>query len=327
MNGGIICSHGTIYFQTNGALYAIKDESKESGFGSIPAPTPEPDVKTDLKPAHVQVVPADGLIRPGDSQSYKVKLYNARGQFLKMADNVKFSIDGPGNINSNGEFTVGADGAHQATIVTASVGELTGQARVRIVPPLPWHFDFEDIDIVEGKGEPPISWVGARYRHVVREKDGNKAMVKITTIPKGARSRCWMGHSDFHDYTIQADVQGAISNNKLPDIGLIAQGYALDLQGENQALEIRTWVTQRRMAKKIAFPWEPNKWYTMKFRAANEGGEAVLRGKVWPKGEEEPEEWSIVATDEVPNRTGSPGLFGNAKDAEITLDNISVVEN
>ena len=196
------------------------------------------------------------------------------------------------------------------------------------MPALPWKFDFEDIAIGDnGKGEPPITWVGCRYRHVIREVDGNKVMVKITTIPKGTRSRCWMGHSDLHDYTIQADVHGAIVDDKMPDIGLLAQGYALDLQGESQKLQIRSWVPQLRMATTIDFPWQPNKWYTMKFQASNQDDHVELRGKVWVKGEPEPDEWTIKATDESPNRSGSPGLFGNAKDAEISIDNISVSAN
>ncbi|HEX7377900.1 MAG TPA: hypothetical protein VF278_12340, partial [Pirellulales bacterium] len=66
---------------------------------------------------------------------------------------------------------------------------------------------------------------------------------------------------------------------------------------------------------------------TMKFQASVEEGKAVLRGKVWPKGEKEPDEWAIEAVDDAPNVIGSPGLFGNAQDAEIFLDNIEVREN
>ena len=65
----------------------------------------------------------------------------------------------------------------------------------------------------------------------------------------------------------------------------------------------------------------------MKLQAANEDGKAVLRGKVWPRGEDEPAEWTITTTDDVPNVAGSPGLFGSAKDAEIHLDNIVVSAN
>ena len=91
-------------------------------------------------------------------------------------------------------------------------------------------------------------------------------------------------------------------------------------------VEART-VTQERIAKSLPYSWEPAKWYTLKFKVSNEGDKAVLRGKVWPKGTAEPSDWMVEASDSIPVRTGSPGLFGNAKDAEIWLDNISVTPN
>ena len=54
---------------------------------------------------------------------------------------------------------------------------------------------------------------------------------------------------------------------------------------------------------------------------------ALLRGKVWPRDQEEPAAWTIEAVDESPNLNGSPGLYGNAKDAELYLDNIRVYPN
>lgn len=319
-----IASHGNIYLQTTGALYCLKDGEKEAGATERPEAPAENAVADDPKPAHLQVLPAEMLLRPGDTKQLSLKLFNSKGQSLAGiadAEGATFEVSGAGQVSEDGVFTAGADGPHTAAIITAKVGDLVGTTRVRIVPNLPWKFDFEGLDDL------PVSWVGARYRHVLREKDGNKVAVKVTTIPKGTRSRCWFGHSDLHDYTIQADVHGAIKDNKMPDIGLIAQGYTIDLQGENQRLEIRTWVPQRRMAQAIDYKWEPNKWYTLKLQASNEDGKAVLRGKVWPRGEDEPADWTLEATDEVPNTSGSPGLFGNAKDAEITLDNIKVTAN
>jgi hypothetical protein len=267
-------------------------------------------------------------MRPGESKQFETHLFNSRGQLLDTVT-AEYQVDGPGKIDGDGKFTVGAEGAHRATIITANANGLSGLARIRIVPPLPWKFDFDQIAIdgATGKGEPPITWVGCRYRHVIRNEDGNNVMVKITTIPKGTRSRSWMGQSDLHDYTIQADVRGSIVDNKMPDIGLIAQGYTLDLKGESQELQVRSWVTQERMARSIPLPWEPNTWYTLKFQASNDGEIAVLRGKVWVKGTAEPSEWMLEARDDVPVRTGSPGMYGNAKDAEIWLDNITVTSN
>jgi len=160
-----------------------------------------------------------------------------------------------------------------------------------------------------------------------RKIDGNGVMTKIKTIPKGARSQGWMGHPDFTNYTIQADVYGAEKNSKQPDIGLVAQRYTLDLMGASQQLQIRTWTTQLRMANTVPFEWQPNTWYTMKFQTAVEDGNAVLKGKVWKQGEDEPTEWTVTASDEPGEHQGSPGLFGNAKDAEIFYDNLTVTAN
>ena len=35
-----------------------------------------------------------------------------------------------------------------------------------------------------------------------------------------------------------------LTNNKMPDMGLIAQRYTLDLMGASQQLQIRSWTSQ-----------------------------------------------------------------------------------
>jgi len=106
--------------------------------------------------------------------------------------------------------------------------------------------------------------------------------------------------------------------------------------GESQQLQIRTWSAQNRIAlgneaSTIDFPWKEDVWYRMKFRVDIESeppaAVALLRGKVWPRDEPEPKEWTITARDESPNLTASPGLYGNAKVAELYLDNIEVIAN
>jgi outer membrane protein assembly factor BamB len=320
--GSPIVSAGRIYLPTTNAMYCIGEKGVAPKATQMPPQPKESSASEDNRPAHVQVVPAELLVKPGDKQQYTVRIYNSRGQLLKEKAAAEFAVTGPGAIDKNGLFVADAKAAHKAATIAATVDGLTGYARVRIVPPLPWKFDFAD-------GEIPITWVAARYRHQIREVDGEKLMVKITTIPLGTRSQSWMGHTEFHDYTIQADIKGAITNDKMPDIGVIAQRYTLDLMGKSQQLQIRSWTAQleHRFAKTIPFPWQADKWYTIKFRAATDGGKAVLKGKVWPKGTPEPKEWTIEDVDEVPNLVGSPGLFGNASDAEIFIDNITVTPN
>jgi hypothetical protein len=59
-------------------------------------------------------------------------------------------------------------------------------------------------------------------------------------------------------------------------------------------------------------------------RSMPDGG---TQGQVWPRDEDEPASWTLEATDKSANMQGSPGLFDNAKDAELYLDNITVTAN
>ncbi|HEV3339248.1 MAG TPA: PQQ-binding-like beta-propeller repeat protein, partial [Pirellulales bacterium] len=417
IHGSPIVSHGRIYLPTTETLYCLADKDAKTSASAQPELAKE-DGLSDKEPAHVQVVPVESLIEPGASVEYTVRLFNARGQSLGEAKDVSFQVDGGGTIDDHGRFTADDKHGQAGVVVTAKVGDLKGTARIRIVPPFPWKYDFANQKV-------PITWVGARYRHIsldfdlleslkqqdVRagqlyiycttaftnsgqekasfndrtprrtwtdflryleldesdvmktlegakkeldpalkvvkdsgavsdykwssvngdvgldvtkgkpENEKSGVMVKITTIPKGTRSQCWMGPPKFHDYTIQADVRGTIRDGKQPDIGLIAQRYTLDLMGVKQQLQIRSWTSELgRFSKTVPFNWNYDTWYTIKFRASVEEGKAVLKGKVWPKGQAEPDDWSIEAVDDMPNVIGSPGLFGNASDAEIFLD-------
>ena len=320
-----ICSHGRIYILTSQSLYCLQDEEKSAAANVLTPVDQETAASVDAVPSQLQIIPAEMLVRPGHTETFQVRWFDSLGRRVGSDRDVSWSVEGPASIDRDGKLVVDAEARHAAVFVTATSGDQSAASRIRVVPDLPWRFDFEDVAIpANGRGEPPIVWVGARYRHVVRNVDGNQVMVKITTIPKGTRSRCWFGHSDLSDYVIQADVRGADNAGKLPDIGLIAQGYAVDLQGALQELQVRSWVTERRMARSTPYPWQGERWYTLKLQVRNVGSQAEVRGKVWPRDEPEPQEWTVEAIDDTPNESGSPGLYGNAKDAEIFLDNIQV---
>jgi hypothetical protein len=320
--GSPICSHGRIYVPTTKAFYCLEDPSQKHGVGPLP---PAPSEKAMAGgPGHLQIYPADVLLRPGEDVQFVVGEFDANGTPNNRLLDATFTLDGPGTINKQQRrFTAPAAATHGATIVRVNVGGLTATARVRIVPPLPWKFDFSD-------GEVPITWIGCRYRHVIKsEPNGNKLMAKVTTIPKGTRSQGWFGPSDLHDYTIQADVYANQRDGRVPDMGLIAQRYTVDMMGEHQKLQVRTWppVLERRMGKEIDFAWKPETWYTIKLRVSNKEGRAIVQAKVWPRGQAEPAAWTIEADDAAPNTVGSPGLYGNATNAEVFYDNITVKKN
>lgn len=315
-----IVSHGRIYLTTSKALYCIGKEGVEPSADPIPPQPQEAPRDEDREIAHIQIAPVEAMLAPDQTASYQVRGYNQNGQFIKLVE-AEFSVEGAGKVDANGQFKAANNGGHHVVQITAKTGELTSVARARIIPPLPWKFDFNDKQV-------PPTWIGAAYRHQPKELDGEQVLVKISTIPKGTRSQSWIGWPQLHDYTIQGDFYVPGGQENRPDMGLINQRYTLDLMGRDQ-LQIRSWTSrlELRFAETIDFPWKAKQWYTIKFQAENNDQGATLRGKVWPRGEQEPAEWSIEATDATPNKQGSPGLFGNATVAEFYIDNVSVTPN
>jgi len=363
-----IAWNGLLFLTTGARLYCIAPAPPADGAMAQPKAAASQQVSLTTRgpagePAWVQVVPAEAQVAAGATLPLKVRLYDAAGRFVKESA-AEWSTT-TGTVSKEGGYTAPA-GGHAATIITAKVGGLEGKARIRSMPPLPWTFNFDDTPLAADpktgvvKGEPPLPWIGMRYRHVVREVDGSKCLVKITTIPKGTRSQGWIGPIGLHDYRIQADVRAretgvekpgspasdapksaatdadafakkfgnpaALEKARMPDIGLVAQRYTLDMMGASQQLQLRSWPPQvaTYFSKTIPFAWEAGRWYTMKLEARTKDGAAVLRGKVWPRGEPEPEAWTIEGVHEAGNLQGSPGFFGNSKDSEIYIDNVSV---
>ena len=96
----------------------------------------------------------------------------------------------------------------------------------------------------------------------------------------------------------------------------------------NNELRIYSWIpSDYRTYASVEFTPESHKWYTMKMRVDPAGSKAIVRGKLWPRGEAEPQSWTIEMEDSAPNLFGSPGLFGKAEVAEISIDNIKVYPN
>ncbi|HXV76882.1 MAG TPA: hypothetical protein VD788_11265, partial [Candidatus Polarisedimenticolaceae bacterium] len=227
-----------------------------------------------------------------------------------------------GALDRSGVFVSDPAKKFQAGTVQAKVGALVGEARVRVIGDLPWEFDFDGMQ----PGRAPQHWVRAGRPWEVREVDGGNVLVKLKRDSGLLRNELFMGPSTMTGYTIQADVRGGKQGRRLTDIGLINNGYTLDLQGNLQKLEVRSWPAERRMAQAIDFAWEPDTWYTMRMRVEITGDKGVIYGKVWPRGAEEPGEWTIRTEDPLPIPTGSAGLIGYSP-ADIYYDNIKVVVN
>jgi outer membrane protein assembly factor BamB len=316
---------GRVYISTTSKLYCIGSENNTSPVKPLPVAKQEEPKSKDQEIAHIQIAPVELLLKPGKKVEMQVRAYNKNGQFLKLIDDAEIKVDGGGSMDGK-QFVAPETETSLAVIINATRGELKSQARVRVIAELPIKADFND-------GKVPMTWIGTAYRHQPVNVEGDGALVKVSTIPKGTRSQAWFGWPSAHDYTVQADFYatnqvGKDTTDRLPDLGLVAQRYTLDMQGD-QVLQIRSWTSrlENRFAKTIPFQWKQMTWYTMKFQAVTEGAATTLRGKVWERGTEEPADWTIEATDATGNMQGSPGMFGNATRAQFYVDNVSVTPN
>ena len=208
--------------------------------------------------------------------------------------------------------------SNQAGTVTASVGELSAVAQVRAYAPLPWSENFES-------GRPPY-WIGGGASLAVEELDGDQVFRKGASRTGIHRHATYLGPTDMSGYTVQADVRSSQWRRRRPDIGLINSGYTMDLQGNRRKIQIQSWAAELRIREEVDFTWEAETWYRLKLRVDVNGDRGLVRGKVWPRDEPEPAEWTITAEDPMPNRNGSPGIIGYSP-IDIYFDNVSVMEN
>ncbi|HYO13234.1 MAG TPA: PQQ-binding-like beta-propeller repeat protein [Thermoanaerobaculia bacterium] len=320
--GSPAVAYGRVYFSSEAGLFALGDKSKPFKVTKdkpmAPAVEPAPQ---GAAPALLQVVTADVLVAPGRPVRFEVRAFDAKGRPLPAPTGAEWSLQGLAGKVDGGSFTPEA-GRSQVGKVVAKTGGLEGAARVRVVAPLPWSEDFESYEA----GKNPPWWIGAGRKFPVAEMDGGKVLSKPPAEVGLDRGDVYMGPASLSNYTIQADLRGKFQGRKRPDLGLINSGYTMDLMGAHQKIQLRSWSSDLRVEKSVPFPWEADTWYTMKFRVDQQGDKALVRGKVWKKGEAEPADWTVTVEDPHPIRQGSPGLYGYSP-VEIYYDNVKVTVN
>ena len=232
------------------------------------------------------------------------------------------------------KLTVGSNPRAQFGRVVAKANGLTTSARIRVAPVLPYTTDFAKVP----PGRTPGGWVNCQGKFAVAPmKDGTLALKKRNDVPSPlvARAHAFIGMPNMTGYTIQADMQGSKLGEEMPDMGVDANRYSLHLIGNAQQLRLISWDALPRIDNSIPFPWKPDTWYRLKLTVEVQGDKAVVRGKVWPRDQPEPEKWTVEVEDSTPNREGAPALYGNStgiQDAkhpgtEIYYANVKITPN
>jgi hypothetical protein len=271
----------------------------------------------DATPAALRVVPAEVIGSTEESVSFEARLFDDKGRFIRK-EKAAWTLDGlAGSISADG--TLSAPGGTTAGKVKATIGDLNASAQVRLFGPLPWTFDFED-------GTIPRHWIGAGRRFDVAELGDSQRLHKPPLKTGLSRSSIFVGPPDMKGYTVEADVLGTKKGRRMPDMGVINQGYTLDVMGRHQKLQIRTWAAHLEKSVDVPFEVEADTWYRAKLRVDVDGDQGTVRGKVWKKGDPEPEEWSITYEDPIVVQAGAPGIYGDSP-IDVYYDNVTVKVN
>ena len=333
-----VVARGRIYVTSMDATYAIgpkgaADAAAKSGGAAKPSGTPAgaaPAASSTGAVAALLVTPTELSIKPGASLDLTIRAFDERGVPVASPGDVQWSLEGLEGTIEKGRFTA-APGVAQAGLIKASVGGVNGAARIRVIPDLPWTYDFEN------SGEtPPAYWINAAGKYAVREMDGGKVLVKLADNPFAfaKRTRPFLGPPEFSNYTIESDVRSMERRRQMGDVGVVAQRYELVLFGNHQRLELQPWQPEVERTVKVEYNWKPDTWYVMKLEVQTlEGTNVRARGKVWPKGEPEPPAWTIERVDPIGSLKGSPGIYADAMNAaasggsEMYYDNIKVYAN
>ncbi|HAB18826.1 MAG TPA: PQQ-binding-like beta-propeller repeat protein [Verrucomicrobiota bacterium] len=354
--GSPIGYNGKIYLQTDKQLYSWGKAGNNPGLvksaGSVPFPKAGPA-------AQLQITPYEVLLRPGQTQGFRVRSLDAQG--FTVVDNldpksVKWEPYIPptalvkvtmrAGFNGDGQLVadktpVGSAGQFKATLMSAEGKELAGFIKGRVLPGIPLKQDFQSFALTNKTTNtvepetafayPPLPWNSARFRFEVRAKDleggTNQALVKTIENKLFQRGQVFFGFPDMTNYTVEADVLSEGNRRKMSEVGLINQRYAVILKGNSQEIEVNS--NQERLKVARPFKWAPNTWYRLKVRVdVAADGSGMVRGKAWKKDEPEPTEWTIEVPHKHAHQNGSPGLFGFApQEQRVAIDNVSVTAN
>jgi len=312
-------ANGRVYMVSTDAIYCI---------GTKKNATPNPSMTVDNKapagatPAFVQIVPAEVVLKPGETVKYKVSTYDAHGKLIGPVADAQWSLAQLKGTASNNTFVAAADAPWQAGVVNATVNGVKGTTRVRVLAPMPWEENFDSA----APGPPPPAWINATGKFTIREMEDSKVLVKLSDNPFTKRARAFMGPIDWKNYTVEADVRATEKRRQLGDAGVVAQRYNLILFGNHQRLELESWQPETKRTVSTKFAWKADTWYHVKLRVESSGNKVIARGKAWAKSDPEPDKWLVERTDEYPEFQGSPGIYADAP-FEVFFDNVKVTPN
>ncbi len=361
INGSPAIANGRVYFMTGTDFYCL--ETKDGKIGNVPE---QPGIPTGTGAVtHIQIYPADLMVEAMDKVKLSAWGYDSKGHLIGPVE-VKWELAGllppvpPRNappaatktgpapattpppllaatlsaaFGSTTDLSLKGQPPAQFGRVIASSGMVSGYARVRVVPKLPYAPNFANIPLKRTPG----GWVNCQGKFEIVQLDDKKFLKKVNINPSPlvARANAYINPPSSTGYTIESDVMGTKVRDDLPDMGVVANRYTLMLAGNTQQLRLVSWDALPRVDKTISFPWKAGVWYRLKLTVeVGEGGKGIAKGKAWPKDQKEPAEWNVDFSDPIVNANGSAAIYGyaagildNQPGCEIFYDRVTINPN
>ncbi|MEE2888552.1 MAG: PQQ-binding-like beta-propeller repeat protein [Planctomycetota bacterium] len=311
--GAPAIANGRIYVHTTDRLYSFAGGKGGSKPGFVLPKCPLLSEATRL-----QVVPGDVVVRQGDAVKYRARSLSRHGLVAKedTADVTWSGLTATGVSMSGGSLKVADDASPGAMMVKASAKGLQGLGRLRVVPKIPFQVDFNNVKLAPHpkqpdlmRGRPPAHWLSAGPKWEVLKLDGEQVLARTLTNPLFQRTMCLIGHPDQKGYTSQVDIRTDGNRRSMSSAGLVNQRYLIVLKGNHQTLEVSS--NMELLKESVRYRWKAKQWYTLKTRVdVKANGDGVIRAKVWPRGDKEPEAWTLEVKHPNAHTHGSPGVYG-----------------
>jgi len=326
--GAPAIANGRLYVQTTEGLWCFGSDvqypdrpvARRPGRGAAGAPV------------RLQVVPGDFALEAGQTVKLRARTLDAAGRVVAdPAPGVTFSNDLGLEDVEPGLWR--ATRAAAGTIKAMAAG-LEGQARVRVMPTLPWSMDFEDVAIDQPKADAPAEerfglapapWLCVRPRWDVRERDGSKVLSRVMTNPLLQRAITLIGSPNDSSYTVAADVMVEGNRRLMSSVGLVNQRYLVQLRGNYQDIEVSSNFESLKV--NTPFPVVPGKWYSLETRVdVQSDGSTLVRARCWERGTEKPAAWTIEVPHQNGHHRGAAGIYGFTPQSrfKVHLDNLHV---
>ena len=334
--------NGQIYLHTTKKLYCFGQGNE----GSDSTIVESDHAATKGKHANglIQAVPAEVLMRPGDTVNFVLHYRDRAGQNVTPETNVEWRKFVPSKakvvsyldaeFTETGKLVAGSDAERSAGAFEVTADGLKGYIRGRVLPSPPYSEDFESFILTQTNqagvkfAYPPLPWIGSRLKWEIHDLDGNKVLAKTLDRVLFQRSMVFIGHADDRNYTVEVDLMSDGNRRGMSTAGVVNQRYVIALVGNAQVLEVSS--NHDRIKVSVPFKWQPNKWYRLKTRVdVSKDGAGVVRAKAWQRDKPQPDDWTIEVPHRRAHQAGSPGLFGFSPQSRfhVYLDNLTVTSN